>query len=90
MPGDALGVRLQAGISQFLADPREQVDHLGRQGAREVLGAPGARLERTEHLWSGLRLCCWAELDPLTAEASTGTAVVLTLGHPVAARGPRA
>ncbi len=35
----------------------------------------------------GLRLGSKGGLDPIPAEASTGTAVVLTLGHPVGSQG---
>ena len=42
VPGDGLGSGVQASIGQILADPTDQVDHLGCEGAAGGLGAPGA------------------------------------------------
>ena len=45
LPGYGLGPGVQAGIGQLLADPHDQVDHLGQQRGRVGRGAPRAGLE---------------------------------------------
>ena len=45
MPGDGLRAGVQALVSQFLAEPHEQVHDLGRGCVRVCLGAAGAGFE---------------------------------------------
>ena len=46
MPGDGLGAGIQSRVGQFLADPHDEVDHVGCECGRGRLGASGAGPER--------------------------------------------
>ena len=69
VPGDGLGAGVQSRIGQFLAYRHDEVDHVGSEGGRGVLGSSGVGLERglALGLEAGLEL-----VDPGAVDAVAG------------------